>query len=41
MTSFLLTLLVGIIIGWNVEQPQWAKDAQNKLLEFIGQRPRD
>jgi len=39
--TFLLCLIAGIIIGWNVPQPPWAKNAQDKLLEFIGQRPRD
>lgn len=33
--STLLTLLIGVFIGWNLPQPAWAKAFQDKVLEFI------
>jgi len=33
--STLLVLTVGIFIGWNLPQPDWAKAIQDKLLEVI------
>jgi hypothetical protein len=31
----LLILAVGIVIGWNLPQPSWAKEAQDKLVAAI------
>jgi hypothetical protein len=31
----LLILAVGIVIGWNLPQPSWAKEAQDKLIAAI------
>ena len=31
----LIVLVIGIFIGWNIPQPQWAKDAQNKLMSLF------
>jgi hypothetical protein len=28
-------VLIGAFIGWNLPQPQWAKDAQAKVLYYI------
>ena len=33
--STLLVLVIGIFIGWNLPQPDWAKTLQAKLLETI------
>jgi hypothetical protein len=33
--STLLILIIGIFIGWNLPQPVWAKDIQDKLLGMI------
>lgn len=31
----LLLLAIGIVIGWNLPQPDWARDAQEKVLGMI------
>lgn len=32
MIEFLIGLVAGLVVGWNLlPQPQWAKDAWNKL----------
>jgi hypothetical protein len=33
--STILTLLIGIFIGWNLPQPDWAKAIQDKLVSLI------
>jgi hypothetical protein len=33
--KFLLFVAVGIIIGWNVPQPAWAKQWQDKVVDFV------
>ena len=33
--STLLVLVIGIFIGWNLPQPDWAKTLQAKLLDVI------
>jgi hypothetical protein len=37
----LLLVAIGIVIGWNLPQPDWARDAQEKVLGFFrkGNRP--
>jgi hypothetical protein len=31
----LLTLLIGMFIGWNLPQPEWAKAIQDKLVSLL------
>jgi hypothetical protein len=35
MVGTLLVLAVGIVIGWNLPQPEWARDAQAKLMATL------
>ncbi len=35
MLSTLFILAVGIVIGWNLPQPNWAKNLQAKLVSKI------
>jgi hypothetical protein len=34
----LLAVAVGVVIGWNYTQPEWAKSAQQKVLKLFGLR---
>lgn len=31
----LITLLIGMFIGWNMPQPSWARTVQDKFVDFI------
>jgi hypothetical protein len=31
----LFVLALGIVIGWNLPQPVWAREAQDKLLGML------
>lgn len=31
----LLTLAIGIVIGWNIPQPSWARDLQAKVVAWF------
>lgn len=31
----LLLVAIGIVIGWNLPQPDWAREAQEKVLGFF------
>lgn len=33
--STILTLLIGMFIGWNLPQPDWAKAIQDKIVSLI------
>jgi hypothetical protein len=33
--STLITLVIGIFIGWNLPQPAWAKSIQDKVVGMI------
>jgi hypothetical protein len=33
--STLFWIAVGIVIGWNLPQPPWARDLQAKAVAFI------
>ncbi len=33
--STLLTLIIGIFIGWNLPQPTWARNMQDRLVELM------
>jgi hypothetical protein len=35
----LIILLIGVFIGWNIPQPQWAKEIQQKVVGAF-RRPR-
>lgn len=35
MLSFIIGLLLGAFIGWNLPQPQWAKNLQSKFMTYI------
>jgi hypothetical protein len=36
MLAVLFGVAVGIVIGWNVPQPPWAKEIQDKVMGFFG-----
>ena len=31
----LIILVIGIFIGWNLPQPQWAKTLQDKVVQAL------
>ena len=31
MFGFIIGLIVGLAVGWNLSQPKWAKDLQDKV----------
>ncbi|WP_256363613.1 hypothetical protein [Thiohalocapsa sp. ML1] len=35
MVIFLFGVVVGIVVGWNLPQPPWAKDAQDKVTNLF------
>jgi hypothetical protein len=35
MWTGLISVCVGIVIGWNVPQPAWAKSAQDKVVALF------
>jgi hypothetical protein len=35
MLTILFWICVGILIGWNLPQPDWAKTLQNKAVSAI------
>jgi hypothetical protein len=35
MLYALIFTAVGILIGWNLPQPDWAKQAQNKAVDAV------
>lgn len=35
MLETLLILAIGIMIGWNVPQPLWAKDLQERVVRSV------
>ncbi len=35
MIETLFCIAIGILIGWNLPQPSWAKDLQDKAVDFI------
>jgi hypothetical protein len=35
MFETLFCLAIGILIGWNLPQPAWAKDLQDRVVESI------
>ena len=35
MLEILLLIAIGIVIGWNLPQPPWARDLQDKAVQFV------
>jgi hypothetical protein len=35
MLYTLTILIIGIIIGWNLPQPSWARDLQERIVNFV------
>lgn len=35
MLESLLLIAIGIVIGWNLPQPPWARDLQDKAVQFV------
>ncbi|MEA3411978.1 MAG: hypothetical protein U9R74_10630 [Pseudomonadota bacterium] len=35
MFTALFYICIGIIIGWNLPQPQWARDVQEKVMASL------
>ncbi len=35
MIEFLIYILIGAFIGWNLPQPAWAKQLQEKIISYI------
>ena len=35
MIETLFCIAIGILIGWNLPQPAWAKDLQDRAVELI------
>lgn len=35
MFTALLYICIGIVIGWNLPQPQWARDIQNRIMASL------
>jgi len=36
----LLTLLIGMFIGWNLPQPDWARTIQDKAIQLLSSATR-
>ena len=36
----LITLLIGMFIGWNLPQPEWARAIQNKVMQLLNSSTR-
>ena len=34
--STLITLLIGMFIGWNLPQPGWARTIQDRVMQLLG-----
>jgi hypothetical protein len=35
MFETLFCIAIGILIGWNLPQPIWAKDLQDKVVDYL------
>ncbi len=35
MLTAIFFIAIGIVIGWNIPQPPWAKDLQDKAVDGI------
>ena len=36
----IITLLIGMFIGWNLPQPEWARAIQNKVMQLLNSSTR-
>jgi hypothetical protein len=36
----IITLLIGMFIGWNLPQPEWARTIQNKVMQLLNSSTR-
>jgi hypothetical protein len=36
----IITLLIGMFIGWNLPQPDWARTIQDKVLDLLNSTTR-
>ena len=36
----IITLLIGMFIGWNLPQPAWARTIQNKVMQLLNSSTR-
>jgi hypothetical protein len=36
--SSIFWILVGAFVGWNLPQPQWAKNTQAKIVDFVSSK---
>lgn len=37
MLEAIFWILVGAFVGWNLPQPEWAKQVEEKIREFVGE----
>lgn len=35
MLEVVFWVVVGVVIGWNVDQPEWARSAQTKVSDWV------
>lgn len=35
MIETLFCIAIGILIGWNLPQPPWARDLQDRAVDFL------
>lgn len=35
MIEAIIYILIGAFIGWNLQQPSWAKNIQAKIISYI------
>lgn len=38
MYALIFGIVIGLVIGWNLPQPKWAKDLQNKVTKPINDK---
>ena len=36
----IITLLIGMFIGWNLPQPEWARAVQDKVMQLLNSAAR-
>ena len=36
----IITLLIGMFIGWKLPQPEWARAIQNKVMQLLNSSTR-
>jgi hypothetical protein len=35
MIEAIIYIAIGAFIGWNLPQPEWAKDLQSKVISYV------